>query len=176
MKRSPVPERIAWAVEQLDLRPDDRVLEIGCGRGAAAALVCERLTRGSMVAVDRSETAVAATRTRNAEYVATGRLRVEQAALAALDVGTERFDKVFAVDVNVFWTSGADAELDAIVRVLTADGSLLLVFDPPDADGVERLAKRLGGSFEGSAFGAPELTVEKRGGRRLLGCLARLAG
>ena len=55
-----VPARIAWAVELLDLRPDDRVLEFGCGPGVAAGLVADRLSVvGRIVAVDRSATAVA---------------------------------------------------------------------------------------------------------------------
>ena len=44
---STVPDRVAWAVDQLDLRPDARVLEIGGGPGAAAELVCRRLEPAS---------------------------------------------------------------------------------------------------------------------------------
>jgi trans-aconitate methyltransferase len=53
-----VPHRIRWAVDLLDIHPDHRILEIGCGPGVAAGLVTERLTTGHLVAIDRSATAV----------------------------------------------------------------------------------------------------------------------
>ena len=66
-------ERLQSVVEQLGLRPDDRVLEIGCGHGVAATLVCEQLETGHLTAVDRSAKMIHAAMHRNATYVAAGR-------------------------------------------------------------------------------------------------------
>jgi hypothetical protein len=41
-----VPGRLRWAVELLEVAPDDQLLEIGPGPGVSVALVCERLTGG----------------------------------------------------------------------------------------------------------------------------------
>ena len=46
-----VPERLLWAVKVLGLGPDDHLLEIGCGSGAAVALICEQLVGGRTVAI-----------------------------------------------------------------------------------------------------------------------------
>jgi cyclopropane fatty-acyl-phospholipid synthase-like methyltransferase len=54
--------RLAAIVDALPVRPDSRVLEIGCGPGAAARAVAARLTTGHILAVDRSATAVAQAR------------------------------------------------------------------------------------------------------------------
>jgi cyclopropane fatty-acyl-phospholipid synthase-like methyltransferase len=62
--RRVVPQRIRWAVEALAIEPGDRLLEIGGGPGVAASLICEQLTRGHLLLLDRSATAIERTRRR----------------------------------------------------------------------------------------------------------------
>jgi ubiquinone/menaquinone biosynthesis C-methylase UbiE len=97
-----VSERLRRVVDRLDLRPGDRVLEIGCGHGVAATLVCERLDGGRLTAIDRSPKMIEAAARRNAAYVETGTAEFLVAALEELELGDRRFDKVFAVRVGLF--------------------------------------------------------------------------
>ena len=140
---APVPARIAWAVDVLDLRPTDRVLEIGCGPGVAASLVAPRLTGGSMTAIDRSPTAVTRTHARTSEHIESGRLTVVQASLAEFR-SDQPFDKAFAVNVNVFWTTPAEAECRTLRAVLAPQGVVHLVYGGP-GDASERVATTLRG-------------------------------
>jgi cyclopropane fatty-acyl-phospholipid synthase-like methyltransferase len=133
-----VPERLRWAVEILDVRPGDRILELGCGPGVAVELVCERLDSGRITAIDRSRTAVERARRRHAGQVRARFACLEVAAAGSLGA---RFDKVFAVNVNLFWTRPADAELEVVKTLLGSDGALHLIFETPPgvrADGVAR--------------------------------------
>ena len=94
--------RLAAVVDALPIRPDMRVLEIGCGPGAAARAVAERLTSGHVLAIDRSATAVVQATAGAAELIADGRLRVRQAAAEdfVAEPGEGPFDLVFAVRVG----------------------------------------------------------------------------
>lgn len=123
---SAVPDRIRWAVEVVDPGPADQLLEIGCGPGVAAALVCERLETGHLLAIDRSPVAVARTTARNAAHHAAGRLTVRQSSLDSLEAAD--LDKAFAVNVNVFWTRNPDRELAVLHRALRRGGELFVLY------------------------------------------------
>ncbi len=94
--------RLERLVERLALRPGDRVLEIGCGHGVAATLVCDGLGDGAYTAVDRSPAMIAAAERRNAAHVAAGRAEFLVMTLEALELGEHRFDVVFAARVGLF--------------------------------------------------------------------------
>jgi ubiquinone/menaquinone biosynthesis C-methylase UbiE len=125
-----VSERLRSVVEQLDLRPDDRVLEIGCGHGVAATLVCERLEEGRLTTVDRSAKMIQAATRRNAAYIEAGRAEFLVATLEDLDVRDRRFDKIFAVRVGLFHRDPERAR-SIVERWLVSGGAVFVFFDPP---------------------------------------------
>jgi ubiquinone/menaquinone biosynthesis C-methylase UbiE len=97
-----VTERLRAVVDELGLRPRDRVLEIGCGHGVAATIGCERLDGGRLTAIDRSPKMVEAAAGRNAAFVEQGKAEFLVAQLEDLDLGDRRFDLIFAVRVGLF--------------------------------------------------------------------------
>lgn len=127
-------DRQRWAVGFVAASSPRSVLEIGCGPGAALALLCEVLPDAQLVGVDRSATAVRRAAARLAEVPGGGRVSLQQVAIADLDVPDASIDAVLGVNVNVFWTSAATRELAVLRRVLSRGGVLHLVYEPPGAD------------------------------------------
>ena len=119
-------DRLRTIVDRLDVGPGDRVLEIGCGHGVAATLVCERLDGGRLTAVDRSPKMIAAATRRNAAYVEAGTAEFLLMHLERLDLGDRRFDKVFAVRVGLFHREPERAR--AIVEPWLASGGAVFAF------------------------------------------------
>jgi ubiquinone/menaquinone biosynthesis C-methylase UbiE len=118
-------------VDRLGIQPDDRVLEIGCGHGVAATMVCERLGEGGrLTAIDRSQKMIDAATRRNAAHVAAGRAEFLVMRLEDLDLGDRRYDTIFAVRVGLFHRERVRAR--ALVEpYLAPGGRLVTVFDPP---------------------------------------------
>ena len=127
-------ERLRAIVEQLQIEPDDHVLEIGCGHGVAATLVCEQLAHGTghLTAIDRSPKMIAAATKRNLAHVDAGRAEFRVATLEDLAAVLEerRFDVVFAVRVGLFDREPTKARA-LVVPWLKPTGRLHAFFDPP---------------------------------------------
>ena len=123
-------ERFVWAVDTLEVRPADRLLEVGCGHGVAVSLVCERLTTGTITAIDRSPKMIEMATRRNREHVDAGRAVLETVALEDADLGDRRFDKVFAFNVAPFWQQpGGGARCLPRPARLAGDGAVYLFWD-----------------------------------------------
>jgi cyclopropane fatty-acyl-phospholipid synthase-like methyltransferase len=123
--------RLAAIVDALPLRPHSRVLEIGCGPGAAARAVADRLVTGHILAIDRSASAIAHARTAAAEQIASGRMSVRRVAIEdfVLEPGEVPYDVVFAVRVGALDGRHPKAGERALQRIAaaTTDGARLFI-------------------------------------------------
>jgi ubiquinone/menaquinone biosynthesis C-methylase UbiE len=146
-----IHERFHWAVEQMDIQPTDRILEIGAGHGFAAALICDRLTTGHLTAIDRSDKMTAVASKRNASCLDAGRVDFQTASLEDADFGAAQFDKIFAFNVNVFWTEPGKG-LDRIQRWLAPGGTFFLFYMPPSAEWVSYYGDSLNATLQAAGF------------------------
>ena len=116
----------AWAAQQVGPAGGAVVLEVGCGDGTTAALLCEAAGPGGRVlAVDRSGEAVAQARVTLAPWLDEERAVLVHGDLLDLGLGTGTVDHVVAVSVPPVWRS---AFLTSEVwRVLRPGGVLHVV-------------------------------------------------
>jgi SAM-dependent methyltransferase len=164
MGDSRVPKRLRWAVQQLNIAPDDEILEIRPGPGASASLICEQLATGRITAIDRSAIAIQRAAKRNASCVASGKAVLQQLDLADIDLvrralAGRRFDKVFAVNVNLFWVGPADAELQLIRDLLRPGGVVHLVYEPPGKQQASRVAETVTAALANRGFATAVTTA-----------------
>lgn len=148
-----IPARIRWAVDFMDVQPQDHVLEIGCGSGAAAELICRRLEgKGKMFAIDRAEAGVDRTKQRCAQYVEAGRLTVRQIDLATLRVPVKRLTKVFAFDVNLFWVRDCKDEIALLHERVLPGGSVNLFFSTSKPEQVPEMLNKASAALTEGGF------------------------
>lgn len=122
--------RIEAFVESMKIRPTDRVLEIGCGHGVAATLICEKLKSGTYLAIDRSKKMVDMATKRNQRFVNVGLAKFMQSEFESLDLGDKKFDKVLAMRVRLFHEQPEQA-IKLARRWLSPKGKLFVQYDEP---------------------------------------------
>lgn len=132
-------------VSELSIRPQDAVLEIGCGPGLGLGAAAERATEGLVVGVDDSEVMVAQARRRNRKLIRGGLVRVERAAAENLPFPEQHFTCAFGVNSVQHW-SCVRRGLDELYRVLKPFGRFVLA----------QRAARSTGSLDPHGHGASE--------------------
>ena len=152
MRAPTIPARIRWAVDLMDVGPADNILEIGCGPGAGAELICQRLETGKLFAIDRSESGVDRTKRRCRQYVEAGRLTVRQIDLATLRVPVRRLHKVFAFNVNLFWVRDCEAEVALLHERISPGGGIYLFYEVTEITEVPRIVEQASAALVKAGF------------------------
>jgi SAM-dependent methyltransferase len=111
--------RLAAIVAALPLQPGLRILEIGCGTGAAARAILKRIGLGQVLGIDRSAKAIAQAIAGSRAEMASGRLVFRQAAIEdfELEKSERRYDLAVAIRVGALDGRHPDAGRAAIERL-----------------------------------------------------------
>ena len=138
-------DRLRWAAQVVNPTPEARVLEVGCGHGVLVSLLCDRLTTGTVLGLDRSPTMVAAAARRNAAHVAAGRAVLRRSTFEEAELRAGAYDALVAFNVRAFW--GGESIWGSVRSVLRPDGAAYICFQPmsaADDEVLERLAAHAG--------------------------------
>ncbi|HEX6971352.1 MAG TPA: methyltransferase domain-containing protein [Limnochordia bacterium] len=115
----------------LDVRPGERVLEVGFGPGVGIRLAQARVGQsGLVVGVDPSDVMIEMAQERNAEAIERGTVKLLKGTVDRLPFPEDHFDKAYAMNSMQVWPD-ATGGLREIRRVLKQGGRLALSFDGP---------------------------------------------
>lgn len=123
--------RLQWALRVLEVQPDHRLLEIGCGNGELALKVARQLDAdagGSLIAIDRSPKLI--TRLRNLYDPPPPVVEFRLCELLAFDELAGSFDCIYAFNVGCFHEQPSP-ELLTVARLLAPEGRFYLFHQPP---------------------------------------------
>jgi SAM-dependent methyltransferase len=126
-------KRNGWAVSLLDVRSDDRVLEVGFGPGLAIRELSRIAVEGYVCGIDHSELMLGSASRRNAEGLGRGVVDLRLGSVDELPEFDAPFDKILAVNATMFWSEPVVrlAELRQLLR----PGGLIAVANQPRGPG-----------------------------------------
>ncbi len=134
-------ERSEWVFALLDLKPTDRVLEIGFGSGTDIARAGQ--VAAFVAGVDHSDVMVRQASGRNRDLIRAGRADLRLGVAAKLPFPDSEFDCVFAINSAQFWKDAAKT-FGELKRVLKPGGSVLLAVQPRNKGATEETTRQVG--------------------------------
>ena len=114
-----------WGLRFLELAPDARVLDCGCGGGANIKRLLKKCPQGIVRGVDYSAVSVEKARNLNRTAIQKGRCAVWQGSVEHIIFANDWFDAVTAFETVYFWPDLPQGFRE-VYRVLKPGGTLLI--------------------------------------------------
>ncbi|MFS0654768.1 class I SAM-dependent methyltransferase [Bacillus sp. 179-C3.3 HS] len=116
-----------WTIQLLNIQENDRILEIGTGRGTTLSKVAENLDRGKVYGVDASHHMIKYAKRKNKKLVDQNKAVIRLGKAENLPFEDRSFNKLFTVQ-TIYYLSDLEQVLKEVYRVLQVDGEVFLSF------------------------------------------------
>ena len=134
-----------WGLRFLELTPDAKVLDCGCGGGANIKRLLKKCPQGVVKGIDYSPVSVEKSKRVNEAAVTKGRCTVLRASVAELPFESEQFDAVTAFETVYFWPDLPQCFRE-VWRGLKSGGTFLICNESNgDTDKDEKWTEIIGG-------------------------------
>ena len=143
MKKSDL--RFHWASSLVQVEPDSRILEIGCGAGLLIEKMAENLESGKITAIDKSPVQIEKAAQRNASLIDVGKVQLINTDFKKYEGPENIFDRVVAFNVNLFLLHASDA-MQKVRALISSGGQFILFYQfpyPVDITAAEPLIDQL---------------------------------
>ncbi len=126
-----ISPRLSAIVKALPLKPGMRVLEVGCGPGAAARSVAQRIAPGYVLGIDRSAKAISQAIDSSQTEISSGILSFRKVAIENFELQSEEesFHLAFAIRVGALDGRHPEINKEALLRISQSlvKGGLLFI-------------------------------------------------
>lgn len=115
-----------WGLSHISIRPQDIILDVGCGGGKTVSKLAGLASEGKAYGIDYSTESVTFAGKTNRALTAAGRVEIQEASVSQLPFSDNTFDVVTAVETH-FWWPDLPAGMHEILRVLKPGGTLIVI-------------------------------------------------
>lgn len=129
-----------WGLSWLEPDENGRILDIGCGGGAALARLIEENPGCTFYGIDHSPLSVAQTAAKNKDALLSGKLSVREGDVENLPYEDGFFERIYTIESFYFWPS-AVGSLSEVYRVLKPGGRFLLISEIYENENLSDIAR-----------------------------------
>ncbi len=114
-----------WGLQHLAIRPNDNILDIGCGGGANIARMLDMAPEGKVCGLDYSALSVEKSIKYNRKAAAAKRTEIKQGSVSQIPYSDNTFHIVTAFETVYFWPDFIN-DLKEILRILKPGGTFFI--------------------------------------------------
>jgi ubiquinone/menaquinone biosynthesis C-methylase UbiE len=127
-----------WGLNFLNIKNDDKILDIGCGGGRTINKLAKMVKKGKIYGIDYSDVSVKTSSKINKLYINQGKVEIQKAGVSSIPFSKDFFDIITAIETYFLWPD-LENDMKEVFRVLKPKGKLLIVSEVYKSDRRDKL-------------------------------------